>query len=199
MLLLLTSFVDMMHVEAQCSQRKEWRQLSVTQQQTYLSAVRTLKSKAKGPQENPSNWNHDQFAESHAKYYGNNHEKAPFFPWHRQFIDYYEQALKSIDASISLPYWDWGQDSNHPGASDLFSNSAFGGAGDPANSYCVNSGVAAGWMTHFGACLKRCPAWGTFDPVEVYARSINTATSLSALQVCVALRAALAPIVFKST
>jgi tyrosinase len=147
-------------IQSQCSTRKEWRQLSSSQQESYLSAVIALKAKAKGPDSDFLQWNHDQFAQVHAQYYNNNHEKAPFFPWHRKFINSYELALQRIDSSVFLPYWDWGMDSNHPGAADLFTERAFGGAGDPSNDYCALTGVAAGWKTHLGSCLKRCSAWG---------------------------------------
>lgn len=161
------------------SRRPEWRQLSAQQKQSYSIAVRALKTKPKGPDSDPSQWNHDQFASTHANYYAANHERPAFFPWHRAFLHYYERAL-----GVAVPYWDWGMDSNHPGAADLFDENedAFGGAGDAADSYCVKKGIAAGWNTHFGGCLKRCSSWGTLDPVEVYSHAINTATTLQQLQ-----------------
>ncbi len=35
------------------------------------------------------------------------HENAAFFPWHREYIRRFEQALQAVDPTVSLPYWDW--------------------------------------------------------------------------------------------
>jgi tyrosinase len=93
-------------VASQCQVRREWRQLSTTQQRNYLTAVQTLKDRPDGPEGEPAAWNQVQFAQAHIKYYAANHDKKAFFPWHRLFIQAYENALRSIDSSITLPYWD---------------------------------------------------------------------------------------------
>ncbi|MBD2726563.1 tyrosinase family protein [Nostoc sp. FACHB-892] len=35
------------------------------------------------------------------------HENAAFFPWHREYIRRFEQALQAVDPTVTLPYWDW--------------------------------------------------------------------------------------------
>lgn len=35
------------------------------------------------------------------------HGSPLFLPWHRVYIRAFEQALQSIDSSVSLPFWDW--------------------------------------------------------------------------------------------
>ncbi|MEH2107539.1 tyrosinase family protein [Nostoc sp.] len=35
------------------------------------------------------------------------HENAAFFPWHREYIRRFEQALQAVDRTVTLPYWDW--------------------------------------------------------------------------------------------
>ncbi|WP_172828246.1 tyrosinase family protein [Paenibacillus polymyxa] len=35
------------------------------------------------------------------------HGESIFLPWHRVYIRLFEQALQSIDPSVSLPFWDW--------------------------------------------------------------------------------------------
>lgn len=143
---LLANCLLALGVFGQCSNpvtRKEWRQLSDQEQSAYIDAVKQIKARPEGPQSNPSQWNFDQFAKVHYDYQADNHSKAPFLPWHRIFIQRYEDALKSINQHIVLPYWDWTVDSQNPASSDIFK--AFGLNGNPAKDNCMTTGVAANW------------------------------------------------------
>ena len=33
-----------------------------------------------------------------------------FLPWHRAYLILFERGIRSIDRSLSLPYWDWNED-----------------------------------------------------------------------------------------
>lgn len=93
-----------------CSQkttRQEWRQLSRRQQSDYLAAITQLKNRPESAGNNFESWNYDQFAKLHYRLRDSNHGLRPFFPWHRLFTFYFEKALRSIDPSVSLPWWDW--------------------------------------------------------------------------------------------
>ena len=35
------------------------------------------------------------------------HTLPAFLPWHRQFLQEFEQALQAIDPNVTIPYWDW--------------------------------------------------------------------------------------------
>ncbi|WP_420903229.1 tyrosinase family protein [Streptomyces clavuligerus] len=35
------------------------------------------------------------------------HFGPSFLPWHRKYLIDFERELKKIDASVSIPYWDW--------------------------------------------------------------------------------------------
>ncbi|WP_031114021.1 tyrosinase family protein, partial [Streptomyces sp. NRRL S-146] len=55
------------------------------------------------------------------------HRSPSFLPWHRRFLLEFERALQSVDASVSLPYWDWTVDRT-PRAS-LWAPDFLGGTG----------------------------------------------------------------------
>ncbi|UUN30530.1 tyrosinase MelC2 [Streptomyces sp. FIT100] len=55
------------------------------------------------------------------------HRSPSFLPWHRRFLIEFEQALQSVDPSVSLPYWDWTAD--RTAASSLWAADFLGGTG----------------------------------------------------------------------
>ena len=122
------------------------------------------------------------------------HGNAWFLPWHREYLRRLEMALQSVDASVSLPYWNWGLGP----LSDttlLFTDQRMGpmGAPGPANAFEVTSGYLAqagnafnplGWTIHaalrpFGAGLQRNQTLDTGSgwPTESSVRSALGATS----------------------
>ncbi|KAJ3080594.1 hypothetical protein HK102_002943 [Quaeritorhiza haematococci] len=109
--------------------RREWTQLSKTEQQTYLNAVNELKKQQ--PRDVTS--------------VPNRYEEHPaFLPWHRCFLRNFEKDLQAINPNIVLPWWDTARDSQDPQKSPLFDKDAFGDDGDKQTN-CVNNGAFAGW------------------------------------------------------
>jgi tyrosinase len=156
--------------------RREWRQLSADEKRRFLSAVQALHDRPAGGSD-PSTWNYAQFAQVHWDFQQANHDRPPFFPWHRDYIHHYEQALRSIDSAVTLPYWDWTLDSQNPAGSDLLTAQNFGLNGSPGTN-CMQTGVAAGWASVAGpsGCLKRCNQFGSLYPPEAVAAIMNRAT-----------------------
>ncbi|KAJ7326089.1 hypothetical protein OS493_028347 [Desmophyllum pertusum] len=73
------------------------------------------------------------------------HERDHFLPWHRWYVLQYENLLRRIDCTVTVPYWDWSVVSQTPwrgGTSDLWfrGNSGFGGNGQRSSSQCVTNG-----------------------------------------------------------
>jgi tyrosinase len=64
-----------------------------------------------------------------------------FLPWHRQFLLLFEEQLRSVDPTVSLPYWDWTVDSGTD--SYVWADDFMGGNGDPAQGYVVTTGPFA--------------------------------------------------------
>ncbi|MEU5096364.1 tyrosinase family protein [Streptomyces sp. NPDC020996] len=61
---------------------------------------------------------YDEFVRTHLEYYtadGDDglrtaHMAPSFLPWHRMFLLELERALRRVDPSVTVPYWDWTRD-----------------------------------------------------------------------------------------
>ena len=67
----------------------------------------------------------DQYANDHAAAFSSAHLGSSFFPWHREFLRRFEDQLRSFDARITLPYWDFTVDNTT--ASSLWDADFMGG------------------------------------------------------------------------
>ncbi|WP_440582072.1 tyrosinase family oxidase copper chaperone [Streptomyces flavofungini] len=73
------------------------------------------------------------------------HLSPSLLPWHRQYLLLFEQALREVDPSVTLPYWDWTTDRRTD--SPLWAEDFMGGDGRPGDRR-VTSGPFArrnGW------------------------------------------------------
>src|SRR5262249_33022888 len=69
---------------------------------------------------------------------GQAHAGPAFLAWHRELLLQFEQALQTVDSSVTIPYWDFTVD-NSPNSS-LWDKKFLGGNGDPHDNYIVKSG-----------------------------------------------------------
>ncbi|KIK65510.1 hypothetical protein GYMLUDRAFT_357660 [Collybiopsis luxurians FD-317 M1] len=140
--------------------RKEWRTLSVTEQENYVSAVQCLAQKPSIFTVDPSTTNstslYDNFPEVHVVLNNQIHHVAAFLPWHRYFVHLYEKALQACGYIDNAVYWDWTIDQPDFTQSPLWSSSAFGGNGD-SDTFCVVDGPFANMQMRIPEehCLKR--------------------------------------------
>ncbi|KAK3075302.1 hypothetical protein LTR53_001503 [Teratosphaeriaceae sp. CCFEE 6253] len=115
-----------------CAPRREWRELSIDEQQDYVSAVLCLRSQPSTLLPNSTRTAYDDFPwiHSHVGFY--THNSAPFLPWHRYFLHIYESTLRNqCGYKGSLVYWDWTLDSEALERSPVFDPSTgFGGDGE---------------------------------------------------------------------
>lgn len=74
------------------------------------------------------------------------HYSPVFLPWHREYLIRFENALREIDMSISLPYWDWTIDSEleDPSTSEIWTDE-FLGSPNPALNGLVIDGPFKNW------------------------------------------------------
>jgi tyrosinase len=72
------------------------------------------------------------------------HSGPAFLPWHREFIRKFELDLQGKQTGITLPYWNWAQDSGLPDPKNtpIWQN-FLGGNGDSNDNWIVKSGPFA--------------------------------------------------------
>lgn len=80
-----------------------------------------------------------------ANYRNPAHRGPGFLPWHREFLMQLEGALQNIDASVTIPYWDWTQDAAlpDPSQSPIWADDFLGGNGLESDQWRVQTGAFA--------------------------------------------------------
>ncbi|XGW23343.1 hypothetical protein V3C99_005520 [Haemonchus contortus] len=118
--------------------RKELRMMSDDERERFNQAVRTLKQ----------NGEFDRISRIHAQStrVGGAHSGPAFLPWHREFSKRFEFALRQVDPSLALPYWDSTLESALPRPADsaMFSAALMG---DTNAQGLVDNGPFAGFRT----------------------------------------------------
>ena len=120
--------------------RRNAKDLTAEEKNAFTDAILALKSK-------PSPWTegvttYDQFVLWHRDAFDCDlmaaHMGPAFFPWHRMYLHLFEEQLREVDPSITLPYWDWTVDREID--SYLWQDDLMGGDGDPDGDYAVVTG-----------------------------------------------------------
>uniref|UniRef100_A0A914CQP5 Tyrosinase copper-binding domain-containing protein n=1 Tax=Acrobeloides nanus TaxID=290746 RepID=A0A914CQP5_9BILA len=118
--------------------RKEYRTLTDNERTRFHNAILRLKSSKV--------YDYFHALHYHHSYGGGAHFGPAFVIWHREFIKRFEIALRLIDPSIALPYWDMTMDQILPDPKDSIMWTAdFMGSID-SNGY-LNSGPFVNWIT----------------------------------------------------
>lgn len=128
--------------------RKNVRSLSASERQAFINTL--LELKARGEYDKFVHWHHHvmqpavlPYEPRDANYRNGAHRGPAFLPWHREFLYQLETALRAIDSSVSVPYWDWTEDSADPAASPVWSEDFMGGDGVEEDEWRVTSGPFA--------------------------------------------------------
>jgi tyrosinase len=127
--------------------RKNQATLTTTEKSRFVAAVLALKANGK----------YDGYVQQHMNFMASAH-RAPAFPaWHREFLRRFELDLRGVDASVTLPYWDWTVD-NSP-TSSLWADDFMGPSGRPSDGQVMTGPFAysgGGWaLIYDGPFLRR--------------------------------------------
>ncbi|MER7226164.1 tyrosinase family protein [Streptomyces rubradiris] len=107
------------------------------------------------------------------------HISPGFLPWHRQYLLELENALREVDDSVALPYWDWTYDQSPD--SPLWSPDFMGGNGRPGDRMVMDGPFAHanGWVIRTSALPVGQPALNghyTVDDRPYLTRDIGAKT-----------------------
>jgi tyrosinase len=88
--------------------RKNQASLTAAEKSAFVNAVLELRRRG----------GYDTFVSTHNSFIMSDsdtgertgHRSPSFLPWHRRFLLQFERALQAVDATVTLPYWDWTTD-----------------------------------------------------------------------------------------
>ncbi|MFF8725513.1 tyrosinase family protein [Streptomyces sp. NPDC015171] len=88
--------------------RKNVRALKRGERRRFVDALLEVKRRGE----------YDEFVRTHIAHYAPDgehqlrsaHMAPSFLPWHRKFLLELERALRRVDGSVTVPYWDWTRD-----------------------------------------------------------------------------------------
>lgn len=131
--------------------RKNHTALTQDEKNRFIAALLQLKA----------NGVYDRYVRQHRDLFNSGiHRSVLFLPWHREFLRRLELDLQAIDASVSLPYWDWTTDRS--ANSSLWGNDFMGGNGVP-NGGEVRNGPFAFNNGRWPLTVRDAPS----EPVEL--------------------------------
>ncbi len=151
--------------------RKNAARLTATERDNFLRAVLTLKNTIANPAAPVAQQIsiYDQFVALHLYTLSINvpangvsnmgHQNSAFGPWHRYYLLRFEQALQTVDPTVTLPYWDW---TDHAATQNIIFQNNFmgpnGGAGGVGGG-TVQSGYFAFDAPGSGTNPTPLPPW----------------------------------------
>ncbi|MFF4396993.1 tyrosinase family protein [Streptomyces sp. NPDC001480] len=85
--------------------RKDAATLTAAEKRRFVNALLEVKRRGE----------YDEFVRTHIAYFPTDgedglrtaHMAPSFLPWHRRFLLDLESALRRVDSSVTVPYWDW--------------------------------------------------------------------------------------------
>ncbi len=149
--------------------RKNVNSLEVEEKKLFVEAL--LRLKKEGRYDEYVHYHHAvmipttfPYEPKDANYRNGAHRGPAFLPWHREFLMQVEADLRTVDSSISIPYWDWTADAalDDPTSAPVWGEDLMGGNGVESDNWRVATGPFAyskgNWPIpehHDGPALRR--------------------------------------------
>lgn len=133
--------------------RKEWRELSGAEKAEYLKAAVCLRGlpKQKYADIDAVTTRMDDLVYTHFSLNLDIHFVANFLPWHRWFVKFHEDLLRSeCGFTGNMPYWDWSIDAD---ARNTQNSPVF----DPDTGFGGNGKLTGSDVPGFGRCVVDGP------------------------------------------
>jgi tyrosinase len=126
--------------------RKNVRNLTSTEKQNFINAIKAVK--ADGIYNVYVNWHtaalsYPTPSNVSPSFRNAAHRGSAFLPWHRYYLHRFELQLQARVPGVTIPYWDWTQDTASPANSPIWTADFLGGNGDPNDSNQVKTGPFA--------------------------------------------------------
>lgn len=125
--------------------RKNVSKLTATEKRRFVGALLEVKRSGE----------YDEFVRLHIRHFRGDGERGlraahmtpSFLPWHRMFVLDLEMALRRVDDSVTVPYWDWTK--NRSATSVPWTNDLLGGNGRRGDRQVMTGPFAYtnGWWT----------------------------------------------------
>ncbi len=111
------------------SVRKNQSRLSAAERTAFVNAV--LELKRRGGYDELVRIHNERMMADYDTGHGVAHRGPSFLPWHREFLLKFERGLQAINSQVTVPYWNWTQDTSR--TASLWSSNFLGGDGRPAD------------------------------------------------------------------
>ncbi|KAJ7150944.1 hypothetical protein C8R43DRAFT_493356 [Mycena crocata] len=135
------------------AKRQEWRDLANEQKSHYISAVKCLQALPATVLIEAAQTRFDDFQAVHINLTDEIHLVGQFLPWHRRFLNVFEETLRSeCGFKGALPYWDWSRDV------DVFNSIDKSPVFDPDHGFGGNGIDIPGYAGPFNN-LTNLPGW----------------------------------------
>ena len=118
--------------------RKEFTSSSFEERRRFIQAYKFVATNS------PFRKRYEYLVGLHQTLFKKVHVEKQFFPWHRWYLLQFENLLRQVDPSVTLPYWDWSLNSQklwENGTHDVWNNHPWGLGGNGSHPFgCVEKG-----------------------------------------------------------